>query len=116
MHFTRHVFGVFNEIAVVVHRKLLDNRRFLSFDLACFPGVIFCHAFSAHIAYINGMGRFLPVHTLADNNNVGGYPGAAESLVVHTESTHEICSSLAHNPITEFLAVVKCAVGRDEDT
>ena len=62
------------------------------------------------------MGGFLSVHTLADNNYVGCYPGATESLVVHTESTHEICASLAHNPVTEFLAVVKRTVGRDEDT
>ena len=62
------------------------------------------------------MGGFLPVHTLADNNDVGCYPGAAKSLVMHTESTHEICAALAHNPVTEFLAVVKRTVGRDEDT
>ena len=106
---------MFNEIAVVVHRKLLDDRCFLAFDLACFPSIIFCHTLSAHIAYINDMGGFLPVHTLADNNDVGGYPGATESLVVHTESTHEVRTALVHNPVTEFLAVVKRTVGRNED-
>ena len=62
------------------------------------------------------MDRLLPVHTLADNNDVRGYSGAAESLVVHAESTHEVCASLAHNPVTEFLTVVKRTIGRDEDT
>ena len=62
------------------------------------------------------MGGFLPVHTLADNNDVGGYPGATESLVVHTEGTHEVRTALVHNPVTEFLAVVKRTVGRNEDT
>ena len=81
---------MFNEISVVVHRKLLDDRRFLALDLACFPSVVLRHTFSAHIAYINGMDRLLSVHTLANNNDVRGYSGAAESLVVHTESTHEV--------------------------
>ena len=116
VHFTCHILGVLNEIAVVVHRELLDNGSFLALYLACLACFILRHTFACNSAHVNGIGRLLAVHTLANDNDVRGYTCAAESLVVHTESTDKVSTALANNPITQFLAAVKRTIRRDEDT
>ena len=102
VHFTRHVFGVFNEIAVVVIESCLMTGVFLPLPLRVSPVSYSMRFLRSHRLH-QWHGRLLFVHTLANNNDVGGYPVPLKVLLLHTESTHEICSSLALIQSRSFL-------------
>ena len=69
-HHTGHILGVFDEIAVVIHGQLLDNRNVLPLYLACLAGFVLHRAFTRNGAHINGVWSLTTVHPLSDDDDV----------------------------------------------
>src|SRR5574344_532761 len=100
---------MFNKVLVHVKRKVFDY--YLTAATLCFTCVVLHGADGQCAAHVYGVCTLATIHALANDNNIRGCTSTTECLVVHAESTDNICASLIYQPCTELCGVraVKCS-------